>query len=366
MTILQNRFVIEMVTPGDFGLTGGYDNDQGWQPAGNFGGSLIDLQGRNSYEYCWWDRFNNAYDSISKISPISKFNQHIYRVAGTDLGDGYLDAYRVQTTHQGGQYLDMGVLPSTATSANPTIVICWYDRVAKKLVLSYDTPSDEDDISEDYIPKGDGMTVGMWAENADVISSKGGMYCRMAIDGDDGIHIAHYDLSGVNLLYTYVPVSGGIPQMDKATTIIVDSYSSVGTYCTIDVAKVGNNHVPYIGYYSAALQDTTASARVAYPVEFDKTGYPTFPGAEGDKYTGNWEVSIVPTNQIPIIDRVNVGVHKTAEGVLQAIPTGRRVSDAETNEFPVSDSTIVFGNGTLNPAMVYCVDEGPVEMGQKK
>jgi hypothetical protein len=43
------------------------------------------------------------------------------------------------------------------------------------------------------------------------------------------------------------------------------------------------------------------------------------------------------------------------------------VSLAETNSFPVSNSTIVHGNGTMNPVLAYSVDEnGILEMAQKK
>ena len=275
----------------------------------------------------------------------------------------------MSTTHKAGSYLDMQVLPTTATADNPTLVICWYDSVNKNLVLSWDAPKNTDTKAAD------GMVTGNWATNAATVSTKGGMYCRMAIDEDNGIHIVHYDNTGADLLYTYVPVTNAVPQPASAQTFMIDSYLSVGTYCTIDVAKVSNgnggyNHVPYIGYFVPANQDTSASTKQAKPIEFNEDGYPLFNGVEDDKYTSKWEVTIVPTNKIPIMDRVNVGVYKTTinnvKGVLTAIPTGNRVDEAETNTFPVSNSTRVFGNGTTNPIVVYPLDDGPIEMAQKK
>ena len=197
------------------------------------------------------------------------------------------------------------------------------------------------------------------------------MYCRMAIDADDGIHIAHYDSLSADLLYTYVPVSRGVPQTASAKTFTVDSFLSVGTWCTIEVAKDDSgNHVPRIGYFVPANEDTSAAARIAYPVKFDN-GYPTFAGSDDiDMFTGNWEISTIPTTGIPIIDRVNVGVHKDSDGKLIAIPKGgtnrKTVSAVNKSSYPVSDSTTVYGNGTTNPAVVYCLDDGPVELAQKK
>ena len=221
------------------------------------------------------------------------------------------------------------------------------------------------------------MYSGNWQTNAAYIGNRGGMYCRMAIDADNGIHIAHYDYLGTNLLYTYIPCSGNIPQLSQAKTVIVDAYLTVGTWCTIDVAKelkAGSsteyNYVPQIGYFSPACEDSVAGARIAKAVRFDANGCPLFNGADGNLFTGAWEVSVVPTEHIPIIDRVNVGMYKDSDGVLGAIPTGgkNRITVSTVNKpgYPVSDSTTVYGNGTLNPAVVYSLDDGPVELAQKK
>ena len=336
--------------------------------------SMRDLQGCGSEWKRRDQRFNHAYDSVSTNTNNHASGQHIYRVAGTSLGSGYATTYQKTTKYQGGKYVDIGVLPSTETDDKPTVVICWYDGINKNLVLSYDTPSDSDQAKENNMYKGN------WQTNAGVASTRGGNFCRMAIDADDGIHIAHYDSTGADLLYTYVPVKNSIPQIAKAVTVTVDSFLSVGTWCTIDVAKeydsVNNryNHVPQIGYFVPACESTSASARVAYPVKFDSNGYPVYAGTEDDMFTGNWEVTTVPTEGIPIINRVNVGLYKTkvgeVEGVLTAIPGGgtnrKETKTVNKPSYPVSDSTTVFGNGTLNPAVVYCLDDGIVQLAQKK
>lgn len=341
----------------------------------NFGGSLCDLEGSESSKETQDHRYNKTYDSISKKNNNNLVKaQKIYRVAGTSLGSAndYVAAYTVTTSHQGGRFVDIGVLSSTVTADNPTVVICWYDMINKNLVLSYDTPSSSDSVATD------GMCTGNWATRAKTISNIGGMYCRMAIDANNGIHIAHYDNTSADLLYTFVPCVDNVPDMANAKTFTIDSFLSVGTWCTIDVAKVarengGYNYVPQIGYFVPANQDTSASAKIARPVHFDSNGYPTFNGAVNDKFTGYWEVVTVPTAKIPIIDRVNVGVHKNGDGVQIAIPakngTTRVTSDVSAvnkSSYPVSDSTTVYGNGTMNPAVVYSVDDGPIQLAQRR
>ncbi len=364
--------------PGDFGYTGSVtSNGSGrdkYYTGGTANDSMLDVQGCLSGGDLEGDRYEHCYDSVSSNSNNRVSGQHIYRVAGTSLGSDYADAYQVTTAKQGGKYVDIGVLPTTATSEKPTVVLCWYDGQAKRLVVSYDTPSDDDTAKQN------GMHTGNWQTNAQYIGTKGGMYCRMAIDGDDGIHIAHYDYLGADLLYTYIPSVNSVPQISSATTYVIDSYLSVGTWCTIDVAKelkAGStteyNYVPQIGYFAPASEDSTAAARIAKAAKFDANGRPLFAGVENDKFTGAWEISIIPTQSIPIIDRVNVGMYKDTDGVLQAIPkkannaTDRiSVSTVSKPGYPVSDSTTVYGNGTTNPAVVYCLDDGPVELAQKK
>ena len=376
---IRYRYAKVGENPGDFGnrtYTGkNYDsNNELYYTTSEHLDSMRDLQGLGSSWERRDNRFNHAYDSVSTKTNNHASGQHIYRVAGTSLGSGYATTYQKTTKYQGGKYVDIGVLPSTETDDKPTVVICWYDGINKNLVLSYDTPSDSDQAKENNMYKGN------WQTNAEVASTRGGNFCRMAIDADDGIHIAHYDSTGADLLYTYVPVKNHIPQIAKAVTVTVDSFLSVGTWCTIDVAKeydsVNNryNHVPQIGYFVPACESTSASARVAYPVKFDSNGYPVYAGTEDDMFTGNWEVTTVPTEGIPIINRVNVGLYKTkvgeVEGVLTAIPTGgtnrKKTKTVDKPSYPVSDSTTVFGNGTLNPAVVYCLDDGIVQLAQKK
>ena len=141
--------------PGDFGYTGvngsatkSDGNGEKYWDSGTANDSMLDLQHCESDWPIQDKRFNHAYDSVSTNTNNHASGQHIYRVAGTSLGSSYASAYQVTTTYQGGKFVDIGVLPSTATAATPTVVLCWYDGVNKNLVLSYDTPSDSDTEKE--------------------------------------------------------------------------------------------------------------------------------------------------------------------------------------------------------------------------
>jgi hypothetical protein len=197
----------------------------------------------------------------------------------------------------------------------------------------------------------------------------------MAVDSDGGIHLAYYSNVGANLKYAYIPA---YTQGNAAQTVDVDSYLSVGTQTSIAVGKnAEGNQVPYISYYSSAGMGTTMSVRYAYRTDFS-TGTIVPPGAdESDRYTGKWEVSVVPSANVPSNYKINVGVYRDTAGFLKPIPgapagvttvVGSGGTKANRTAFyPISlnNSTSVFGNGTLNAVIGYTTG-AVLEMAQKK
>jgi len=274
---------------------------------------------------------------------------------------GVLPQYEATTPYGAGQFVDLGVIQTNA--AQPTVVIAWYDTMSRQLMLSYNaTPNT---YTEDYAG---GQWDNTWVENTRVIDANGGQNVKMAIDSDGGIHLAYYNTNAGDLKYAYLENVTAAPQ-----TVVVDSFLAVGARCTIDVAKVGTVQVPHISYQMNALSGTPAAAKYAYRVAYtDNNMLPVPAGTDsGDRYTGSWEITSIPTDNTPIDDQINVGVHKVWNGVGRgdqlAIPDGTDVSVAETNAFPVSDSTIIYGNGTMNAVVAYAVEEdGVLEMAQKK
>lgn len=275
--------------------------------------------------------------------------------SGVAAGNSY---YKKSTVISAGQYVAVGAL------SDGTAVLAWYDELNGRLAFSYNSS-----INSGYSTLDAGTTE--WQSNAWYVtdsSIRAGWYVSMAVDTDNGVHLAYYSPSGADLYYSYIKN----PKSDKLATrtVMVDSYQQVGTYCTIDVGRKNSNSpwIPYISYKCESNNGTSASAKVAYPVKFDETNNVLAGVNDRDQFTGNWEVSIIPAITTPTTDFVNVGVNKDwSTGMIKSFASGNMVSSSLGYSFPVSDSTTVYGNGTSNPVVSYAVSEnGVLEMAQKK
>lgn len=275
--------------------------------------------------------------------------------SGVAAGNSY---YKKSTVISAGQYVAVGAL------SDGTAVLAWYDELNGRLAFSYNS-----NINSGYSTLDAGTTE--WQNNAWYVtdsSIRAGWYVSMAVDSDNGVHLAYYSPSGADLYYSYIKN----PKSDKIATrtVMVDSYQQVGTYCTIDVGREDSNSpwIPYISYKCESNNGTSASAKIAYPVKFDESNEILAGVNDKDQFTGNWEVSIVPAITTPTTDFVNVGVNKDwSTGMIKSFASGNIVSSSLSYSFPVSDSTTVYGNGTSNPVVSYAVSEnGVLEMAQKK
>ena len=275
--------------------------------------------------------------------------------SGVSSGNTY---YKKSTTISAGSYVAVGAL------SDGTAVLAWYDELNGRLAFSYNSK-----INSGYTTLYAGTKD--WQDNAWYVtdsSIRAGWYVSMAVDASDGVHLAYYSPSGADLYYSYIKN----PKTDKnaTKTVMVDSYQQVGTYCSIDVGRNDSSSawIPYISYKCESNNGTSASAKVAYPVNFDSDNN-VLAGVDGkDYFTGNWEVSIVPALTTPTTDFVNVGINKGwSDGVIKTFSSGTTTTSSLSYKFPVSDSTIVYGNGTSNPVVSYAVSEnGVLEMAQKK
>lgn len=274
--------------------------------------------------------------------------------SGVSEGNDY---YRKNTEIRAGKYVAVGSL------SDGTAVLAWYDEHAGRLAFSYN-----ESIRNGYATLDEGTSE--WQNNSWYVSSdniRAGWYVSMAVDSANGVHLAYYSPSGADLYYSYIKN----PKFDKVATntVLVDSYQQVGTYCTIDVGREsdGSPWIPYISYKCESNNGTSASTKIAHPVKF--LNGEILPGVDNkDMFTGNWEVSIVPTTKTPITDFVNAGINKDwKNGVIRKFDKKNDSSSSLSYGFPVSDSTIVYGNGTSNPVVSYAVSEnGVLEMAQKK
>lgn len=245
-------------------------------------------------------------------------------------------------------YVAVGALPTDGTA-----VVVWYDKNVQALKMKSAAFSS---VTSDSVS---------WTDHG-TISTVGGKYVSMATDEAGGIHFAYLSNSGANLYYTYMSSVSATP-----VTMLVDAYQDVGDRCMITVGResISKPWIPYISYKSNYASHT----KIAYPVFASDASSSTLPSAgivDGtEKYTGAWNVSLVPDTNLSIDDTVSVGVNKdwaSNSGVMYDFPTGTTQTASDIGVYALCNATIVYGNGTKNPVMGYAIEDGTIQMAQKK
>lgn len=264
-----------------------------------------------------------------------------------DQGNAY--KYVTKIANRGASpYVAVGALPTDGTA-----VVVWYDKNEQALKMKSAAFSS---VKSESVS---------WTAPS-TISTIGGKYVSMATDEAGGIHLAYLSNSGANLYYTYMSSVSATP-----VTMLVDAYQDVGDRCMITVGRESTSKpwIPYISYKSNYASHT----KIAYPVFASDASSSTLPSAgivDGtEKYAGAWNVSLVPDTNLSIDDTVSVGVNKdwaSDSGVMYVFPTGETQKASDTGVYALCDATIVYGNGTKNPVMGYAIEDGTIQMAQKK
>lgn len=185
-------------------------------------------------------------------------------------------------------------------------------------------------------------TDGYWSKAVEVFSGA----CEdvsIKADASGAVHISAYNKAEQSLVYRYIDKD--LKVTPKNGVVTVDSYQIVGSRTQIDVQKEGSYYVPYISYYNPATQKTKLAYLLAG--KSDK-GY-SAPGVNpDDTFTGNWEVSVIPTSSDIQEDHTNIGLWKDSLGK-------RRDSVGGTvNNGQIGDNEgQTTGNGTNNPVVGY-------------
>ncbi len=294
-------------------------------------------------------RPKNVADSYITYSYNNNSGIPIQVVAASGVS-GARSAYSSAKNGGAGKYVSLSI--AKKDTANPVAIVTWYDSVNMALKMAYNTAP---------------TTSNTWTVRT--IDPNGGINVKTVVDKDNHIHFAYYDnINGSDLKYAYLD---SYNSSSEPKIVTVDSFSAVGAKCTIDVAKDSSgNWVPYIGYQLSSYLGTPLGAKVAYRTDFTSLG----DGATKDMYTGQWECSIVPTQNIPNDDQINVGVYRNSSGIAQKFTTntywstgdtapGQTISNGTLN---VGNATILHGNNTANPIIGYGIDTGAIEMAQKK
>lgn len=178
-----------------------------------------------------------------------------------------------------------------------------------------------------------------------------------------GVHIAAYDRTEGSLRYAYLPSYNS--DENDLQTCLIDEYNIVGNKISITtVLDANDNAVPYISYYMPSSQ----KPKLAYLV--DPSGYKAPDGVNANsEFTGDWEITMIPTASTVNEDRINVDLWRDANNRAGFSTTngveGGPVGSSITN----TTDGIVYGNGTKNPVVGYAITVGPrgyIETAQKK
>lgn len=260
----------------------------------------------------------------------------------------------IDTGNVPGEYLAIDVIPGTNTTTD-TVVAVWYNGTDLK--YSYKT-----NPCNDY-NAGSGSGNGYWSP-AKTIFSNAGEYCTIKVDALKGIHIAAYDTNGADLRYAYMPTyvapyDADNPYDESTDSCVVDSYAITGTSITIDTM----NNIPYISYYMPSTQKT----KMAYLAKPLTGAISDLKGVANDLFTGNWEITLIPTTSRVQDDRVNIGLWKLGGGY--STTNGNSGGPVGTWVTPSTTGGTCYGNGTNYPVVGYAVKSGTagaIEISQKK
>lgn len=221
-----------------------------------------------------------------------------------------------------------------SSTAEDVVVAAWC--TGSGVAFAYKkNPYTDNDADSDSANAG---TAGYWSKAVEVFSGA----CEdvsIKADASGAVHISAYNKADQSLVYRYI-------NKDRTTmgdVVTVDSYQIVGSRTQIDVQKEGSYYVPYISYYNPATQKT----KLAYLLAGEN--YSAQGVKDDDTFTGNWEVSVIPTSSDIQEDHTNIGLWKDSLGARRS-SVGGTVNDY--GQIGDNDGK-TSGNGTNNPVVGY-------------
>lgn len=220
---------------------------------------------------------------------------------------------------------------------NDIVVAAWCTGSGVKFAYKKN-PYTDNDADSDSANAG---TAGYWSKAVEVFSGA----CEdvsIKADASGAVHISAYNKAEQSLVYRHI-------DKDRTTmgdVVTVDSYQIVGSRTQIDVQKEGDYYVPYISYYNPATQKTKLAYLLAGKSGID---YSASGVKSDDTFTGNWEVSVIPTTSDIQEDHTNIGLWKDSSGARRTSVGGtvNNYGSIGDNEGQTS------GNGTNNPVVGY-------------
>ena len=242
-------------------------------------------------------------------------------------------------------------------AAHDTVVAVWYDGTNCRYAYNDNPTSGKDNGGEVTI---DGVTYGGGWKGNKVIFTEGGEHCTVKLDPEGGVHIAAY-VDG-SLRYAYLP-SVDADYSEAADSVKVDSFTITGERITLDVGKDSSgNVIPYISYFNGTAR-LPSVARLVVPesgiVDYRAQGTGTIDG--DDMFTGNWEISLVPSSKTlttNYYDKMNICLWKQNGSIVRGDSAVFTISKTKTSANNVSGTTdgSIYGNGTENPILGYAIE----------
>ncbi len=195
--------------------------------------------------------------------------------AYSNLADGNTDG-RIVAGSSGSKYLDMAV-----TSDN-IVVIVYYDVNDARLKLKYSSAAIDGSSTNPNVT---------WKESSVTFPDYVGTDVSLALDSNNGIHMAAFDAGDSDLMYMYMPSYNS----STLKTVRVDQASSVGNWTRIRM----KDDVPYIAYYNSTEAGSREPIKLAYFADTENSiasaDVAEIQGVDGSNYTtGKWEYMTIP------------------------------------------------------------------------
>ena len=284
-----------------------------------------------------------------------------------------------------GQYVSIAAIPGGGTNGDDAVVAVWWDGTNNQLLYSYNlTPKS---IAVGQYEQADTK----WSTPVPIFGSNIGEYCKLAVikegtgtNAHYSVHIVGYDGLNCDVWYAYMP---NFTDPGNKKTCLVDSYGLIGTELNIDVAlDASGNPIPSISYYAGSC----AHPKIARWAGNTSIANATIINSVDDyeRFTGIWEVSVIPTLSRVSIDHVNVGVWKDSTGTITwsttdgQMPGENNIGETKLDYKEVFTSGAngsgntgyktgghVWGNGSKNPILGYSIKQvasGYIETAQMK
>ena len=262
----------------------------------------------------------------------------------------------IATGNKGSKYYAMDVVAGTAIGDDKVVMI-WYDDSASKLMYMYryglTAAGDNTDASVNGVAN-------KWSAPKEIFNKKL-QDCAIKVDPLGGIHIAAYDQTNADLVYAYLPTYNHLDTTDNTPyTSVVDAYSQVGKYITIDTVldSTGTKAIPYISYFTEGMSSLPKLAYI--PGGIDKTSAETITASLKDGsssttnlFTGAWEVTLLPSNSSLQQYKVCVGAFRDASNKT----TKPTKTDGTT---PTVTSGVVYPNGETDLVVGYSIRDNGI------